>query len=1492
MQTSFRRIFYAALAALVIAEGNSFALSRPRPGDLDRARADGTFAEKLAFAKKLGNNKFSNNLIQKYNYRMQQMRMSAQGKTEILSAPPPDKQNMPTTGSINIFVLPIKFNDASNKFTKAQIQTAFFGGGTGSLKSFYLRSSFNALSIGGTTLDWYTYPGTRAQAEAAGNEEVIKAALNYHVGRGVDFSSYDNKGNGVINYFIVVWAGTQQGWASFWWSYKTSWTDTTYSVNGKDLNVYSWQWEAYDPSSATAPDATTAQHETGHALGLPDYYDYDDNIGPDGGIGDYDMMDGSTADHNAFSKFLLGWLTPQVYTSGTSSVSLSPVATSGQALQMMPTAVSGTSWDEYYLAEYRVKSSDDANLPASGIYLWHVDARLTADNTDFYYDNSFARHKLLKLVEADGLDHIEKDSNNMTAASVYTAGSTFSPASTPASTDYTGKNTGITMGPLTAGSGVYTVPVSIAQGPAKITNLSGTRTAVNIAQLSWTVPANAASYQIHYATWTAAQSFNFNNGFGGVWDMDAFNAATGNWRIVQGAGPDGSNAIVSGNLSRTQENTSNNDYYGYSEISKVVYGPATVAFTWKVSSEEDYDYLNFLIDDKPAAAITGITGWSTVSKTIPEGEHKIAWEYRKDLSYQDGEDKGYVDNITITPSGTTPLDWAYSSVITAPTPAAAGTTQNLTVGLSLDTTYYFAIRSLDSRGVPSYISSPATVYTLGDNTAPSAVSNLSATPGSLENQITLNWTAPGDDAASGNITGGKYEIRYATNSNISLTEGTLISISTNSTAGSAQKHTVSGLTGSDMTYYFGLWTYDENGNRSAISNIANSVVLRDTAPPSAVTNLSAVPGSAEGSIKLSWTAPGDNGAGGALSGASFIVHYSSSGAVNINTGTELIISTSAAAGSTQSLTISGLIYGQTYYFSLWTEDAKNNLSAQSNAANAQATDLVPAAPANLRQSGSSTNLTLQWDPVSAGDLAYYRVYQDTTPAGKWDDGIVLATTTLTVYTITSLPQGVTIYFRVTAIDNPPLSLESVYSNEVTYLDQDLLGPVQTAFASASHGTLGEWKSKANAVFSWSYADQGFSGVKGYYYKISSSAAQNVSGVTTGGIYTTGVSASTTVADGVWYFNMAAQDNASNYSSVFSQIFRVDTASPTAAITLSSTDTLRSGTYQVALAVSDISGTAGSPLLSYSLAGGASRSIVLSQSGSNWTGSLVIESSDTAGTGTFSFSAADNAGNTGTAITSGASFTFDTAVTASGGTVTNPDNTSVYMPANSVTSAITVRINNPPSSRNDISGANASLDPISGYSAVTEVNFNREFSATDASSVPVTSFNAPVLISIPYSDADNNGKVDGTAIDADSLAMYYLNGTRWDPVPGSTNNASAKAVQAWVSHFSVYSLLSVTKLSVDLTGVKVYPQPCYMKRDSNVIFGRLPNISDIRIFIYTIAGELVRTLNKDTEITLVGANLKGVWDGRNSNGEQVASGMYIYLIKAEGTTSKGRIGIFW
>ncbi|MCK4956963.1 MAG: hypothetical protein KAS49_04960, partial [Candidatus Cloacimonetes bacterium] len=70
-----------------------------------------------------------------------------------------------------------------------------------------------------------------------------------------------------------------------------------------------------------------------------------------------------------------------------------------------------------------------------------------------------------------------------------------------------------------------------------------------------------------------------------------------------------------------------------------------ISFMKKVSSEVNYDFLRFFIDDKIMDQWSGEVGWSPAVYDIDAGIHTIKWEYTKNQTTSNGSDCAFIDNI-------------------------------------------------------------------------------------------------------------------------------------------------------------------------------------------------------------------------------------------------------------------------------------------------------------------------------------------------------------------------------------------------------------------------------------------------------------------------------------------------------------------------------------------------------------------------------------------------------------------------------------------------------------------------------------------------------------------------------------------------------------------------------------------------------------------------------------------------------------------------------
>lgn len=458
------RVLCAVTGILALGSVIASALEPWRPEERARYLEDGSWPQRLETATLLGNHLVS----PERSWNLHRLLLQGAGRSAaeierlIGREPPPSWQGgLPAAGTPQTFVLLVDFPDYPHfsSQTVEDVGSKFFGDGDPavfpyeSLRNYYQRSSYGQLTIGGVAYGWYRAQYERAYYEGlgmgSGQETLMMEALDYFRSQGHGFAQYDNDHDGVIDAFFVKWTGPNNGWANFWWAYKWGWHSyPEYRISGKRLGKYVWSWISNPEGAPYQPRVDI--HETGHLLGLPDLYDYYPSVGPPGGVGGMDMMHANWGDHNCFSKFMLGWLVPTFVSGASQTIALGPSGTNADAVFVMPTLTPGTLFGEFFMAQYRQRGAgnDPPNFPADGLVIWHVDATLDGSGWDFLYNNSNTSHKLVRLMEADGIEEIETGSGWVDGGDFYLPPQMFGPSTAPSSAGYASPYTGVQVDQL------------------------------------------------------------------------------------------------------------------------------------------------------------------------------------------------------------------------------------------------------------------------------------------------------------------------------------------------------------------------------------------------------------------------------------------------------------------------------------------------------------------------------------------------------------------------------------------------------------------------------------------------------------------------------------------------------------------------------------------------------------------------------------------------------------------------------------------------------------------------------------------------------------------------------------------------------------------------------------------------------------------------------------------------------------------------------------
>ncbi len=169
--------------------------------------------------------------------------------------------------------------------------------------------------------------------------------------------------------------------------------------------------------------------------------------------------------------------------------------------------------------------------------------------------------------------------------------------------------------------------------------------------------------------------------------------------------------------------------------------------------------------------------------------------------------------------------------------------------------------------------------------------------------------------------------------------------------------------------------------------------------------------------------------------------------------------------------------------------------------------------------------------------------------------------------------------------------------------------------------------------------------------------------------------------------------------------------------------------------------------------------------------------------------------------------------------------------------------------------------------------------------------ANARLNLPFTDADGDGRVDGTdpPVRSKSLAVWRLNEDEklWVREPASRLDLSNGRIILPTNHFS--HLAAVGEVDTDTSIVYAFPVPFRPNANNSgrygtwaqgIRFTNLPQKGQIRIF--TPSGRLVREIE-------ISANPQS-WDVKNSAGEVVSSGLYLWEVVSGENRKTGKLAV--
>jgi hypothetical protein len=148
------------------------------------------------------------------------------------------------------------------------------------------------------------------------------------------------------------------------------------------------------------------------------------------------------------------------------------------------------------------------------------------------------------------------------------------------------------------------------------------------------------------------------------------------------------------------------------------------------------------------------------------------------------------------------------------------------------------------------------------------------------------------------------------------------------------------------------------------------------------------------------------------------------------------------------------------------------------------------------------------------------------------------------------------------------------------------------------------------------------------------------------------------------------------------------------------------------------------------------------------------------------------------------------------------------------------------------------------------------------------------------DQDYQHEFDLTKNFQYDLGSFQKGGLSY-PLPNLSEGEHVLSIKVWdnANNSSLVSMRAEVRAQreFELTEVMNYPNP--FSKETNFYYHLSSSAEKVEIEIFTVAGRLIKHIpNASKE---AGINFSTIWNGRDQDGDQVANGVYIYKVTAEG-----------